>query len=257
MSVNVMNMGIKDRRTKILMTLLLMSDTSFNSVFFDAETCASFDISINSKTLKTLTSLSKDGFIEYVESSSTPTAKLTAKGFYDIVLTYPVFRFTQEKWDDKWRILSYEIPEKKRELRDRFRRKVASWGMGPWHRSFWITPHPIIPSLKELVTDQAEEKYIQAFESDYVFGDRENLIEKVWGKSSLEKKYRSLFKTWHTVLSTDKPNADKMASVVSSYIDVLKDDPGLPKKLIGEDWIGFEAINLFGEIRSILLKKTS
>jgi len=27
--------------------------------------------------------------------------------------------------------------------------------------------------------------------------------------------------------------------------------------LIGEGWIGFEAINLFGEIRSILLKKTS
>ena len=256
MSVNVIIMGIKDRRTKILMTLLLMSDTSFNSVSFDLDVRASFDISINSKTLITLSSLSKDGLIEYIESSSAPSSKLTAKGFYDIVLTYPVFRFTQEKWDDKWRILSYEIPEKKRELRDRFRRKVASWGMGPWHRSFWITPHPIIPYLKELVTDRAEEQYIQAFEADHVFGDREILIEKVWGKSFLEKKYRSLFKIWHTVLSTDKPNTDKMASIVSSYINVLKDDPGLPKKLIGEGWIGFEAINLFGEIRSILLKKT-
>ena len=38
----------------------------------------------------------------------------------------------------KWRIISYEIPEAKRELRDRLRREMQGWGLGPWHRSFGL-----------------------------------------------------------------------------------------------------------------------
>jgi len=247
-------MGIKDRRTKILMTLLLLSDQSFKEVVFTPTVCDVFDLTMNRKTLSTLSQLTKDELLYHIPDSDPGTYKLTAKGFYDIVLTFPVFRFTQEKWDGKWRILSYEIPEKKRELRDKLRREVASWGLGPWHRSFWLTPHPIINSLKDLLKDKEEQQYVQAFEADHVFGPREELIEKVWGKTNREKEYRSLFKNWHQELSTDKDKISKMKAVISSYITVLKTDPGLPKELIGDSWIGFEAITLFREIKSILLK---
>jgi len=247
-------MGIKDRRTKILMTLLLLSDDSFKEVAFDATICSVFDLSLNRKTLSTLAQLTKNEYLDHIPESNPPTYKLTAKGFYDIVLTYPVFRFTQEKWDGKWRILSYEIPEKKRELRDKLRREVSSWGLGPWHRSFWLTPHPIIDSLKDLVEDTEEQQYIQAFEADHVFGARDKLIEKVWGKTKREKEYRSLFRTWHQELSTDNDKVSKMKAVIASYITILKTDPGLPKELVGESWIGFEAISLFREIKNILLQ---
>ena len=250
-------MGIKDRRTKILMTMLLMSDDSFRNVSLTANVCASFDLTLNRKTISTLSQLVKDEMIDKLPDSDNQTYKLTAKGFYDIVLTYPVFRFTQEKWDGKWRILSYEIPEKKRELRDKLRREVASWGLGSWHRSFWLTPHPIINSLKDLVQNKEEQQYIQAFEADHVFGKQEELIEKVWGKTAREKEYRTLFKEWHKVLSTDKDKIAKMKEVISLYINILKTDPGLPKDLIGETWIGFEAITLFREIRNILLQISS
>lgn len=250
-------MGIKDRRTKILMTLLLMSDDSFNEVALSPDICAVFDLALNKKTLSTLAQLSREQYLDKITSPDVPTYKLTAKGFYDIVLTYPVFRFTQEKWDGKFRILSYEIPEKKRELRDKLRREVASWGLGPWHRSFWLTPHPIIDSLKALIRDKEEMQYVQAFEADHVFGVREELIEKVWGKSTREKEYRTLFKTWHSILSTHNDKIDKMKQVVNSYIEILRTDPGLPKDLIGETWIGFEAITLFREIKNILLKPAS
>lgn len=246
-------MGIKERRTKILVTLLLMSDRSFNPITFSPDICNVFDLTLNQKTKNTLKKLLNSGLIEQLESKDTPTYQLTQEGFKDIALNFPVFRFSQESWDETWRILSYEIPEKKRELRDKLRREVASWGLGPWHRSFWLTPHPIISSLRTLVSAKEEEKYIQAFEAKHVFGDREILIEKVWGKSKLEQKYRSLFKKWHQILSKDQNKIQKMQEVVSAYIDLLKEDPGLPKQLLGEKWIGFEAVNLFREIRNILL----
>lgn len=150
-------------------------------------------------------------------------------------------------------MISYEIPESKREIRDRLRREMQGWGLGPWHRSFWLTPHPVIDKLKELVSQKEEEKYIQAFEADYVFGDREVLIEKVWEKSNLDKKYRELFRKWHDVLSSNEDKIIKFKKIVLDYILILRQDPGLPKELVSDSWIGFEGWNIFKEIRSILI----
>jgi phenylacetic acid degradation operon negative regulatory protein len=130
---------------------------------------------------------------------------------------------------------------------------MQGWGLGPWHRSFWLTPHPVIDALKTLVTGKTEEQYIQAFESDHSFGNRDVLIEKVWGKSALDKKYRELFKKWHEILSKDGDKVEKFRSVINEYITLLRLDPGLPVELMGESWIGYEAMNIFKEIRSILL----
>ncbi len=251
-----MGMGIKDRRTKILLSLLLMSNDQFRYICYDSSILTVFDLTLNRKTISTLQKLEKEGLLESHEDNKTnehPSYKLTDAGLKSLTLNFPYFRFTREKWDQVFRILSYEIPEKKRELRDKLRREVASWGLGPWHRSFWLTPHPIIPSLRELVSKKAEEQYIQAFEASHGFGDKDILIEKVWGKSKLENTYRKLFKKWHEILSKDQEKEKKMSLVVSAYIDVLKIDPGLPKELVGEKWIGFEAITLFREIRNILL----
>jgi phenylacetic acid degradation operon negative regulatory protein len=248
-------MGIKERRTKILTAIFLLSDLTFNPATFSEKIQKVFDISLNQKTRGTLSSLVRDKLIVKTETSDSQISgfSLTNKGFKELTLTFPFFRFLKEDWDGKWRILSYEIPEKKREIRDKLRRQVAGWGLGPWHRSFWLTPHPIIEDLKELVSGREEENYVQAFESNYVLGDKKNLIEKVWGIEALEKKYRELFKNWHVILSKEEPKEEKLKKVVNEYVSIIKNDPGLPAGIIGDNWIGFEAFNIFKEIRGILL----
>ncbi len=247
-------MSIKDRRTKILLSLLLLSNNEFKNVAYTKEVLYIFDLTLNRKTGTTFKKLVKEGLIQEPAESTieTPVYKLTEQGFTDIALTFPAFRFTKSQWDGVWRILSYEIPEKKRELRDRLRREVSSWGLGPWHRSFWVTPHPIISSLQQLVSSE-EKMYVQAFEAQHVFGDEDILIEKVWNIADLEKKYRKLFMQWHDTLSKEDDKVKKISKIVEQYVEILKTDPGLPKELVGDKWIGFEAINLFREIRNILL----
>ncbi len=247
-------MGIKERRTKILLSLFLLSDVDFKEVVIDERAQLIFDFSLNQKTKSSLTVLIKDQSIEKGKSvDEVPSYKLTEKGFHELCLYFPSFRFLRDAWDKKLRIISYEIPESKRELRDRLRREMQGWGLGPWHRSFWITPHPVIDTLKELVAGKAEEQYIQAFEAEHGFGSKTTLIEKVWGKIALDKQYRELFKKWHAILSGNGEKVEKCEHVVKEYINVLRNDPGLPKELIGEGWIGGEAMNIFKEIRSILL----
>ncbi len=257
-------MGIKERRTKILLTLFLLSDMNFSYVQIDERVQKVFDLTLNQKTRGTLSGLLKEGLIEKSQipnpksqtnsNDQNPNEyKLTERGFSELSLQFPFFRFLRETWDGKWRVISYEIPEKKRELRDRLRREMQGWGLGPWHRSFWISPHPILSTLKSLTSQKEEEQYIQAFDADHTFGDREVLIEKVWGKSVLDKKYRELFKKWHDILSGKEEKLEKFKKVVDEYVNLLKIDPGLPKELVGEQWIGFEGFNIFKEIRSILL----
>jgi len=277
-------MVVKDRRTKILLSLFLLA-TETSGVDFDEKLQKIFDLSLNQKTRGTLSGLMKEGLIEKSSEinikatgdtagrapdsvqrsepwregklgqapSQLNRYKLTNKGFLTLCLSFPFFRFLKEKWDGRWRIISYEIPESRREIRDRLRREMQGWGLGPWHRSFWLTPHPIIDNLRDLVSNREEEKYIQAFEAAHVFGGLEILIEKVWAKSLLDKKYRQLFKTWHDTLSQEGEKISRFKKVLDSYLNLLKEDPGLPKELIGDKWIGFESFEIFKEIRSILL----
>lgn len=267
-------MGIKERRTRILLAVFLLKDTDFDWVSFNQGERKIFDIAANRKTAATISGLVREGLLEklpivnpdqerelgerkFTDQKSnlqdSNSYKLTEKGFYHLCLKFPFFRFLKDNWDGKWRIISYEIPEKKRRLRDRLRREVAGWGLGPWHRSFWLTPHPIIKNLRELVFGKEEEKYIQAFEADHVFGPGEVLVEKVWNKSELDKKYRQVFKIWHEVLSRQGDKIEKFKKVVSPYVDILKQDPGLPREIIGQNWIGFEGWNIYKEIRGILV----
>ena len=242
-------MPVKERRTKILLLIFLSTDVNFSFVTLDLTLQKIYDISMNQKTKGTISSLIKAGLIEKNEAQY----RLTEKGFYELCLEFPYFRYLKDQWDGLWRIISYEIPEKKRDLRDRLRREMRGWGLGPWHRSFWLTPHPIISDLKNLVFGKEEEKYIQSFEATHVFGDMDVLVEKVWGKSTLDKKYRDLFKKWHDILSTDATKDEKMRQIIYAYIQILRDDPGLPASLIGRKWIGFEAFDIFREVRGILL----
>lgn len=246
-------MGIKERRTKILVSLFLLTDVNFLPTKFDDPIQKIFDIYLNQKTRGTLVGLIKEGLIEKTDATDSPKYRLTERGFNDLCFHFPFFRFLKDQWDGKWRIISYEIPESKREIRDRLRREMQGWGLGPWHRSFWLTPHPVVERLRQLVLGKEEEKYIQAFESNYVFGDREILIEKVWKKSQLDKNYRELFKKWHEILSSSQEKLIKFKKIIDHYINLLKVDPGLPKELISENWIGFEGWKIYKEIRTILI----
>ncbi len=249
-------MPVKERRIKLLLLFFLTKDVSFDYVTLTPDILEIFDLTLNQKTKGSLSSMLKEGLIEKNEDAETKNSqyRLTDKGYYSLALIFPAIRFFRDEWDGVWRIISYEIPEKKRHLRDRLRREMKGWGLGPWHRSFWMTAHPVIGPLRDLVYGREEEQYVQAFEATHMFGDMNVLVEKVWGKEKLESDYKELFKYWHAVLSKDLEKKEKMKEVVYNYVKILRDDPGLPPSLVGKKWISLEAFNIFKEIRSILLE---
>lgn len=248
-------MGVRDNQTKILLGIFLLGSEKFEPVKLDETFCSLTDLTINERTKGFLSSLVKESYLEKVENNNEkPSYKLSDNGFYFLCIKFPFVRFLKDEWDGKWRIISYEIPEVKRHLRDRLRREMEGWGLGPWHRSFWLTPHPVIENLRDLVLGKEEEQYVQAFTADHSFGDKTVLIKKVFKIDDLESQYKNLFKKWYEVLSTNLDNTEKFKKVIVEYVEVLKTDPGLPVNILGSAWIGFEGWRLFNEIKSLLYK---
>lgn len=56
----------------------------------------------------------------------------------------------RRKWDGKWRVFIFDIPEKIKGKRDLLRRELVSFGFMQLQKSVWIYPHPLSKDFLDL-----------------------------------------------------------------------------------------------------------
>lgn len=81
------------------------------------------------------------------------TWKLSDKGIRQ-VRSYMIDNLTLATppliWDKQWRIVSFDVPEQSRGLRDVFRRKLQELGFTYLQKSIWVYPFPCEKEIREL-----------------------------------------------------------------------------------------------------------
>lgn len=97
-----------------------------------------------SRFLRDIKSLQTRKLIEYRELSNGKLQIMITKTGKKKVLSYNIDALTLKtgKWDGKWRIITFDIPNWKRAARDVFRRKLKDLKFHHLHKSVFITPHP-------------------------------------------------------------------------------------------------------------------
>lgn len=96
------------------------------------------------KIAQALSYLKNNQLIILKEENDRVTAELTEKGKRKI----KQFQFNElqivrpEKWDGKWRIAIFDIPEKLRKGRDALRNKLNNLGFYELQKSVWAHPYP-------------------------------------------------------------------------------------------------------------------
>ncbi len=60
----------------------------------------------------------------------------------------------KKKWDGKWRMVFFDIPEKKRRLRDYLRVVLKTLGFVELQKSAWVTPYKIPDIINELLWEE-------------------------------------------------------------------------------------------------------
>ncbi|MDP4001365.1 MAG: CRISPR-associated endonuclease Cas2 [bacterium] len=81
------------------------------------------------------------------------------------------------KWDGRWRLLTFDIPENKRGARQTFRRKIKEIGFFHFQRSVFIFPYPCKKEIDEMANLLEIRPFVHLITCDRFPGDH-NLLKK-------------------------------------------------------------------------------
>jgi len=100
--------------------------------------------------------------------------KITEKGKLKILwLKRPM-----KEWDGKWRIVIFDIPEKKRDLRNFFRSRLKELGFRFLQESVWISPYNIADKVENLINQSKAGRYVHYLVVEEI--DNKNILMKLF-----------------------------------------------------------------------------
>lgn len=81
-----------------------------------------------------------------------------------------------KRWDEKWRIVLFDIPEKNRVFRDILREHLRALGFFKLQHSVFVSPYPFEKSILELIVLYSAEPYVRVITATKI--DNEVRIKK-------------------------------------------------------------------------------
>ena len=86
--------------------------------------------------------LAAKGLITFEERGDRRYARITERGKRILELeTQKVAVAKKKKWDRRWRVVIFDIPERRKSVRDRLRRFMDTYGFVRLQDSVWVYPH--------------------------------------------------------------------------------------------------------------------
>jgi DNA-binding transcriptional regulator PaaX len=132
--------------------------------------------------------LKKIGLIETFVENKERYFEITARGFEKLKKHQdknPVIK-RSEKWDSKWRVVIFDVPDKKKFERDTFRSRLLEMGFVKVQESVYVYPF----ECTNIIRYQSEllliEKYVLVMVSEIIQGEEE-VIEKFLTSGILQK----------------------------------------------------------------------
>ncbi len=103
---------------------------------------------------------------------------LTSKGEKEAFFCYlkenkPFTNRRGYKWDKKWRIIFFDVPEKKRRYRDELRSMLKMIGFKEFQKSIWIYPYKVPEFLKEVLWEENIKHYTRLITTDSIEYDED------------------------------------------------------------------------------------
>ena len=133
---------------------------------------------------RTLRRFERNGLVERVSSERTAWKyQLTKKGREVLkrkaVESIKIMKLP--RWDGKWRIVVFDIPENLRSVRDAFRKKLRGLGFRYVNLSVWVCPYECQDEINAIVEYFKIGKYVRYIRADYFDGAEQ--AEKMFGLS--------------------------------------------------------------------------
>lgn len=159
--------------------------------------------------------------------------------------------------DARWCLISWSVPEEKRDLRHQLRRRLTWAGCGAVSNALWICPEFLADEVQEILDDLGLAENATLFISDEVRGRRSTreAVAGWWDLSAV----RALHEDFLTAHENDflalgpSPSPEQAFSAWTRGLDAWRSipylDPGLAPEMLPDDWPGRRSIPIFLELR--------
>jgi len=159
--------------------------------------------------------------------------KLTSQGNSQLERSFPLYKLQNKKWDGHWRLVTFDIQESHKRIRDLLRRKLQSLNFAKFQKSIYISPHNFAEDLLEFLKFHHfhQQAFILEVNHKYLPHPKE-FSASLWPINQLQDKYQLLL---------DKLNQKSITQIdinkiSDQYLGLLCQDPHLPKELLPHNW---------------------
>ena len=188
--------------------------------------------------------------------------RLTKMGREQLASFFPVTFRPARRWDLRWRVLIFERGKMGLTQRRRLRKKLTDFGFKMLSRGVYVSPFAVNADLKKWLTNNRILGAVRMLETRrFVVGDDKAFATQVWQLDTIYNKYKTLInrieRVLHRVLRAKRLTYQLKKDyrfVLFSWLNLLLEDPGLPKKLLPDDWLHSETRGLLEEIGEVVIE---
>jgi len=159
---------------EILLFVKDMSDIFYDGLLKSVKIHSHFPNANQHTITCTINRLKKEDLLEETEVDEKQILRLTQKGRLKIFKSYVN---KKPRWDGKWRIVIFDIPEDKKKLREIFRVKLKEIGFRRLQNSVWITPQDVQTAIKMLAEGYLVAEYTQFVLAEAISGEQKLIKE--------------------------------------------------------------------------------
>ncbi len=181
-----------------------------------------------------------------------------------------IFHRKKSHWDGNWNIVTYSIPERMRQARDRLRLELGWMGYGALGEATWISPYDLTREVRSLLKRLDIEGYVHIFSARHQSGtDPRKIISHCWDLGKIHRKYADFLAEYRPKLEEHRQRLQAGETIESSecFVERFKliheyrkfpfFDPDLPGELLPENWLGPQAAAVFDEYHDSLTEKAN
>lgn len=181
--------------------------------------------------------------------------RLTEIGKTKIKNKFPLLYLKNKRWDEKWRLVLFDIEERTKLIRDSLRRKLKQLGFAPLQKSVWISPFDFLKEFEIFIKEIKIKNMVILLETKDLKLENKKELGKLWKIDELNDEYKEIYsalkklehKTNYLKLKNDR---DKILNNLrQKIINVLLKDPNLPKEFLPENWVGERVEGMIKELK--------
>ncbi len=151
----------------------------------------------------------------------------------------------------EWTLLSYSVPESRRDLRHRVRAALTWAGFGGVRDGLWLAPGTV--DVAEVLAPLADAAGLaDAFSARPLPGtDVAALVHRAWDVPAVHDAHTWFVRTWRRPPRV----AGSMAQFTllgADWLHLLQTDPGLPAEHLGQDWPAAASTAVYRRAREAL-----